>query len=365
MKVHYRYTLLFLWFSLGFSLSSVSQIILQSTIVDQCNDTIYTNLALVKSDSSLHIFQDNMICLLIQPEQAPLYYYDHLSQLPFTKKTVNDTIRDTLFLPQLTLQRLISNPPMSWYAMCEEKAQGEITDYYCDKRPRMSGVFIDGQPVDTVFTYFYTGSIHSWSYGENNQNLAQEFYENGSLKWSFNGSQGRSEKRNYSSGYIMTESYITKLGGLCTKDYYENGILKAYKNNWESSRYASDGTIVSKVQIASIGKRIFTRTNCNYELVQHDTITHNLCTVKFKANSNTDFLDMETISDIGYYDFESAVVQQNNKKSHKIVKEYKRIKDSYQYVFGLFTRSRYRWVHSKNLPYSEVEKTILDLMSLK
>lgn len=361
-----RLLLIISFIAVGCLTPSFGQTIIKATSVNQCGGENHIEIALVRRDSTLHFIRNDISFLPLYFWGTNFNYNQHLNDLPFSKKAINDTIYDTVFFPKLDFIVLISNPPFSYYNYCDSLANGSIVDCYSPGKPRIAGNFEDGQPTDTIFKYNYGGGLYSWIYSVGDVYSTKEFYVDGHLKRSFT-NKGRSKESTYHpSGKLKEESFINGMGGLRIRKYYKSGELKQYTKNWSSSRYSTNGSLSSKVQVQSRFKRLFKsqdfiNLSFNYKMRIRDTSSKNKCILYFKGNPSFLGVDIENLSEISVYDFDQAIFKVGNKKTHKVIKKYLQVEGKYQYVFNLYFKTDSDWVFSQFITKDDLWQTIQNM----
>jgi hypothetical protein len=345
-----------------------AQTIIKSITIDQCTKEEYVNYAVVRRDSSIHYMSQAEGYIPLFLGEGAFDHWQHSNDLPYTKIAINDTIYDTLYTTKLNLIHLVSNPPISWYDVCGEEANGTITDYYCEGKPRIKGAFENGQPVDTVFRYYYSSSLYSWVYAVGDVYGTNEFYENGVVKRSYLNTSKARETEYYQSGVVKEESYIRRLGGLEIKQYYTNGNLKTHTKNWSTRRYSSSGALVYSVEVSGRWKQIlrkqdFVNLSFNYLMELRDSNSNKHSFIYFKGHPTFLGTDIENLSDINIYNFEKAVFHNDDKETHKITNKYISVNGSYQYVYNLYSKSEKDWVQVTSIAKSDLWETIRKMSS--
>ena len=214
------------------ALETSAQIIYKPVFIDQCTQEEVNNVFWYIKDSS-RSYSD----LLNSPEEVELPRrgtYQVAYQVAFQRAGYFFDVEvrssginsDTFLLERLNFKIYISNPPHSEYFECGELANGEIVDFYLDGKIRMKGVFEDGQPVDSLFSYYRNGQLSELSISSGNGWKKILYFENGQLKSTFD-SKRRIDIEYYENGQIKRERIKRIRHYYLEKEYFRNGTLKA------------------------------------------------------------------------------------------------------------------------------------------
>jgi hypothetical protein len=191
----------------GFSQSNNDSIIYHKPVfVNQCTGEIIVYEKPNKEDSTA-LLSEWDICYL---RNFLIYKHD----VDFNKDSVN--------VPKLTIRNCIG--PCRYYYFCDSIANGYLEDYYYNGQVRIKGKFKNGQPIDTVFSYFRTEELKELEIpGVDRKIRTLTYYKNGFLKKDYNQIDGEFIEY-YESGQIKEISkgeYNFK-----TKSYFQNGQVK-------------------------------------------------------------------------------------------------------------------------------------------
>jgi hypothetical protein len=138
--------------------------------------------------------------------------------------------QDTFHLNKLKLFSYISNPPTSDFMNCGGTANGKVVDHFYNGNVRLSGTFKDGQVIDTLKRYFYSGEIEEIFIPNESGNQYLYFYKNGQIKSDYNQSK-RYEYFYYHTGQIKSKTKWNKKYKEKEKQYFLNGDTQLKRNH--------------------------------------------------------------------------------------------------------------------------------------
>jgi len=151
----------------------------------------------------------------------------------------NEVVCDTFYTPRL----------MYYYGSkfrdCDSTAQGEIVDYYYNGNIRKIGTFVDGRPIDTLFSYCRTGELKQ-IYIHNDEFEKIDYYKSGQKKYE-RSSAHRLEISYYPSGQVSEYLHRASKGKFKRYFYYEDGALKQKAKRKRMKQYTNDGQLKAKL----------------------------------------------------------------------------------------------------------------------
>lgn len=364
-----RLLLIIGFIALGCLTQSLGQTIIKATSVNQCGGENHIEIALVRRDSTLHFIRNDISFLPLYFWGTNFNYNQHLNDLPFSKKAINDTIYDTVFFPKLDFIVLISNPPFSYYNYCDSLANGSIVDCYSPGKPRIAGNFEDGQPTDTIFKYNYGGGLYSWEYSVGKQYETVQYYESGLVEHSYS-QRKKVESYYYRSGQMKQMSSWKKRSGYRTQRYHSNGETSYKQKKNITSTFNPNGKIESQIKRRGAKRYLERYPRLNQKVRSadkylwsiFDTLGNQICIIEYYDFDNNIGFDPIKNNALAFNNFENALMLSQEKGNYKLEKVFINTEEYTGFTIQLFTRKNDYWVIEREVSTTKIRDAIESIL---
>ena len=207
---------------------SAQEITFKPIFIDQCSGkpSVLKAWFIIGSDSLVEPIANNRREVILSEKESYTLYDDFGQAYPFSVDKLGTT-RDTFNLVYLSFHTEISNPPSSYFMACGSLATGRLTDYFYNGNTRMTGLFKEGQPIDTLKSYYRSGQPKEVYIPLPTGDKHFFYFDNGGLEL---------ERDNQKK---------------IEKSYYETGELKqkvtwGNRNRYKTKVFDKDGSLISK-----------------------------------------------------------------------------------------------------------------------
>ena len=336
----------YLIFTISFFISNslLGQITFEPTFINQCSNEVESFQSwYIAHPYKTYIERDFKEKMVTLPDTGVYHFYWNMSSTPIeiiiNKKGIN---RDTFFTKRITLKQFII--PSSEYLECGNPANGKLTDYYFNGKTRMKGIFENGQPIDTLFSYNRSGQL-------------TEIFISNKKGW---------KKINYfKNGHTKSEETKSKKNKQTLKEYYQNGVLKRTQNHKSLEIYNQDKVAIEKITRKEI--LIFERL---FKKKKHGR--DKFYEYKWKSFDNRGIIKREMFFDSDHFEgkpfpdsvrqiddflFEKIIFYFNGKEFKKITIEYD-MNNNFSKKLVLFRKEGKEWIREKTTTTSKVYKMI-------
>ncbi len=274
---------------------------------------------------------------------------------------------DTFFIPRLKLVNYVSSPPWSEFFDCDSLAQGKVTDRYYNQHVRQSGVFKDGQPVDTLFSYFSNGNLSEVLVPSKKAYKRTTYFPSGSVQ---SYQTNKVDFNFYESGILKSKIIYRKLRKT-DRTFYEHGIISHIqkKNQWKS--FNKNGTpkeLIKRKEIGSTKRLLGLNKKFANGLRFHTYNWRNFDdsgSIKMQVTFHSFDLNMATIPDNLKQVKPYLLNEVNFYKQDKIIKRmrFPYILEEGKYVqrIVIYIKDNKRWIQ---LPYENLDKAYQLIESL-
>jgi antitoxin component YwqK of YwqJK toxin-antitoxin module len=230
-----------------------SVIYFKPVFVNQCSGE-------VESNEFYYIIKDNKYIKGAEPEDSEVllpsngkYTLRHFEYGDFEFEINNQGIYiDTFLIPKLVVFNVVGDAE-SQYIYCDSLADGYIEGFFKNGQIRVKGSFMNGHPIDTLFTYYDSGILCRLEIIDTINGIKMmTFYENAQLKEYRNNQEFKTTKF-YETGELKE---ITDWRGdlYKTPAYYKNGELLYTDIKGKDFVYHNNGVIKYKLYKKEIYK---------------------------------------------------------------------------------------------------------------
>lgn len=159
----------------------------------------------------------------------------------------------------------VSNPPRSEYICDTGVCEGYCESYRSDGSLHIKGTFMEGQPVDTVYTYYSNGVIEERFITNKKGWHMLSYYQNGQLKSDYNVAK-RSETEYYENGVLKKEYSWDKKYQNVTHEYTEGGDLIFSEDKHSQVKYDEKGNVLEEIHRKEVLvlNRLFSRDKSRF-----------------------------------------------------------------------------------------------------
>lgn len=162
----------------------------------------------------------------------------------------NGITRDTFFLKKIKFVSYISNPPISEYQICDSLANGKGIDFF-RSGIRMKGEFVDGQPIDSLFTFYRNGKISEIFIPNKDDWKKFTYYKNGTLHLIYD-TKNKFETEFYEDGQTKVKRTWSNKNRSKRFEFYNDGKTKVVGNNKKIKWFNDRGQLVEKIKIRKL-----------------------------------------------------------------------------------------------------------------
>lgn len=351
-----------------FTQTLFGQIIFEPTFINQCTGKIEDNVYwhLTNSDS-LFIDDNSNFKTITLPKLGKYQLYLELDKPPIdiniTKNGIN---KDTILLKRLNLTIYVSNPPHSEYFDCEQIANGKVIDKYHNGNIRMKGVFKNGQPIDSLFSYYHNGQLSRLFVPNKKHWKSTKYFNDGNIKSIFN-TKKHYNKEYYPSGKLKQEEYWGRRRNRKVTQYFQNGITSKYTERKKQEVFDKNGNLIElfKRKEILVLQRIFAKTyydrhNRFYEYTWKTFDSDRIIQRQIIFN-NSDFSAgpfPDSIQQINHFLFEKVIFYQKGQEFKKIETQYFKENNEYIRKLLIFRKENEKWIEEKRMPSENIHKII-------
>ena len=350
------------------------KVVYHPIFIDQCSGEELSDPYVMLNDS-LNSYLDSsfLLNMFVLPKDGE--YMMNFSQEAIRVSVYKDSsgyATDTFYYPRLIVVCNFSPPISSKFVVCDSIANGHIVDYYYNGNIRMKGSFKNGLPVDTVFSYYRRGELM----GEciyNDKRSEFTYYRNGQLALVKNIAK-QIAIFYYPSGQILRTNKITKRYFLKSREYYEDGTVKAYTRKKKKMQFDSKGQTIEKLKCRRVYYPfyvfVFSKKEgrafvpmCKFKWVTYDSLLNVKRKVVIVSNSRAfDQIPPSLSSIIRYDDLDQITYYKNGKKFKRL--EFKWVGENKDYQRKLFVYKRVgrKWVKVSeyvNVDQKKLEEIIM------
>lgn len=388
-----------LWSFLFAQTTWSQEIIYKPTFIDPCTNEIQEGIYFYISDSNQvyeleeyieRLLEGFEVDSIILPRLGEYKLYYNLDDKGMSINVISRGVnRDTFLFERLKYTLYISTPPHSEYFYCDSLANGEVVDYYHNGNRRMHGIFEEGQPVDTVFSYYRNGNLsnyyidqdgHYKSYDyvengelesiyENTKEWTKTYYGNGQLKYIWD-KQKRYRKKYYSDGQLKSEQFWNKKGiRKGAKTFFQNGDLKMRATKNIVKKFDQDGNKVEQLNRKEtfVFERIFSKDlidkfnrsyACQWKSYQTNGIVKRTITFSIYSHYSSAYPFPDSIQDIETDHFDEIIFYKDGKESQKIDSKYISENDRYVEKYFLYRKENGKWIKEGEIEADQIYKLI-------
>jgi len=216
--------------SICFAFPLISQgIKYKAVFIDQCSgEEKFLSYSISNGESSYFQQGHSGIIKLPGVGSYNLFVFDYGGfddELEF-KLSINESSfqTDTFFIPRVQLSVYISNPPTYDYFVCDNLANGFITDYFYNGQFRKRGRFKNGKLHDTLNVYHRNGNLKKVYVAYGKKYELKRFDKSGILYFHINTKKGF-ENEFYKNGKLKKQkTWKRKRNKISILDYYANQL---------------------------------------------------------------------------------------------------------------------------------------------
>lgn len=357
-----------LFFLFCLTKTAFGQIVYQPVFVNQCSQEVQKGVFWVVLDSiTAYRTEDFESEKLVLPRLGKYKLRFGIENSPITIYIQNEGLnRDTLFLPSLNHAIYVSNPPFSEYYDCDSIANGKVIDYYAHDQKRMEGLFEDGQPIDSLFSYHRNGQLAEIFIPNDKHWSLYRYFENGQLASIFDGKQ-RFEKIYFENGQLKEESTWSRKYRTMHKKYFFNGQVQKIVNARKLKVYDSNGNLQETMQRKEVMilNRIFSfdPAHRNYKFYEYDWNSYDengLLKRKIAFHDSGFYRSAfpDSIQQIEDYLFEKVVFYEKGVEKNKIEKIYVLENNEYTDKIVIYEKIEGQWREEMISPIDKIYQMI-------
>lgn len=251
---------------------------------------------------------------------------------------------DTFYSENLEIPLCICNPPLTKYEFCSQLAEGYCVDYYAPGIIRREGTFKNGDPIDTVKTYYFSGELMEIDVPQKKGDQWVQFYKNGNKKRQFDRSNGFVDRSYFPDGQLQLESAYKNYRSRET-EYFQNGQLKRKERERKGVSYSDTG---AKRQVIHRKQRFprYRMSSREYRLKMKKYNDEGGVKLKLKF-SRKDYASPDypqNLRDIDVKDIEELVMYKNGKPHQKFVQTYDYKDSEWIYEVVNYSLEKRKWV---------------------
>ncbi|WP_298518151.1 hypothetical protein [uncultured Kordia sp.] len=343
------------------------QIRYEPTFINQCTDKVEENVLWYVTDSDTTYGFDYEQSKSISLPKLGTYQLHYNFEDPIKIEILDSGVnRDTLLLKKISLAIYVSNPPHSEYFDCDSLANGKITDFYMNGNKRMQGVFKNGQPVDSLFSYHRNGQL-SELFIQNKKSWKKSIYfKNGQLHSVYN-TKKRFEKEYYQNGQIKKERSWSKKYHVKSTEYFQNGQISKQWNRRKLKIFNKEGNLIEKIKRKEflVLRRIFSKDpyerNNRFYKYKWETFTQNEMPKRKIVFHEEGFLMTpfpDSIQQIKPFLFDNITFFKNGQEIKKLESKFVPENGKYIYKLFIYRKEENEWIEEKVTAIDDVHKII-------
>lgn len=337
--------------------SIVAQITFEPVFMSQCSREVGELDWFVTDTNGVFVMNEYGSKSVSLPKIGKYTLHLNFDDGPFTISISKEGLtRDTFLLKRIQFVTYVSNPPRSEYLDCDSLANGEIIDYYTNGNKRMQGVFINGQPIDSVFSYYESGKL-SEIFIPNQKKWKQiTYFENGQIQ-SIEDNNDRYEKEYYTNGQLKKERYWSDKFHHEMTEYYANGGVKMLSDYKMFRRFNEKGILIEKIKRRDISffnrlfaKNIYDHFNKEFRYKWQTFDANGIIQRKIIFENNGISMDHSfpnKVEQINYCFFNKIIFFENGIKAIKLDFKYVKENDESIRKFFIYKKRKNRWIREK------------------
>jgi antitoxin component YwqK of YwqJK toxin-antitoxin module len=273
--------------------------------------------------------------------------------------------RDTFLLQRVQLAIYVSNPPHSEYFDCDSLANGQIIDRYKNGNKRKQGIFKNGQPVDSLFTYYRSGQLSKLFIPRKDDWKKLAYYKNGQLQ-SLYDTKKRYEKEYYENGQLKKEYAWSKKRYKKSIEYHENGVVHKKIDHKNLEVFDTNGNLIKKIKrkrTHSYIKDYYGRKRKNYKYKwqtfnQNGTLQRSIVFESEGLFIRTPFPD--SIQQIDAIFIDEVTFFENGKIVRKLEPKYVSEDGEYNQKLFIYRKEDTDWIEEKMTTMDDIFKIITE-----
>ena len=349
---------------------SFGQIIYKPVFINQCKKEVEASVIWNLSDSTGFHGTEDFTPIQVKVPKSGTYNLNIESDDPILINIPNQPlVIDTIFLQKIRLETYLIGPPYSEYYDCQTLANGKIVDNYSNGSIRIRGTFEQGQPTDSVFSYYRSGQISQIFIPLRKKWKQTTYFPNGQIK-SVNDTKERYYKDYYQSGQLHHDALWSKNNRSRVKTYDENGILQSSRNHNKIKRFNTKNVLVQEMKRREtrVLKRIFTfnknkSSNRYYKYVwkSYDSkgiIQREVLFSRYSSCCRSTFPD--TIVLVRKHEFDKVILYKKGKEHTKIDFESVPKAKEYEQKMVLYKKVGDKWIRREESESRDIHDYIID-----
>lgn len=336
--------------SLSFRLFA-QEIIYRPVFIDQCKDSISESRFWLISDSNgnyytLNSFASTSVYL---PKLGKYFLHLEIEEEPeiISIEKYGETI-DTFYTERVQLVIYVSNPPHSEFLDCGSLANGQVIDFYYNGNIRLTGDFLNGQPIDTLKKFYRSGIIQELYIPNKRHRQKINYYKNGQIQTNYNFAK-RYRKDYYESGELKKETSWNRKYQTEKFEYYKNGQIKLKENRKTQIGYFSNGLIKNQTTRKKVLKleKIFTKYGTplfEYQCNLFDSVGNKIAFIQYWGDSFNYRNYPDSITQINKNQFGEILLYKNGKAINKVDFKYEKNGGDYVKKLILYEMENDVWI---------------------
>lgn len=327
-----------------FQFSVNSQIKYAPVFIDQCSGEIIHPHYEVTDENGNQYFPTDFLSDEITFPKLGDYIITLSWESPIHVTIASENQQDTFYTANLLVPVCICSPPPTKYEFCSEIAEGYCVDYYAPGVKRSEGTFKNGDPIDTVKTYYLSGELMEIDITTRTGKKSVEFYKNGNKKSEFDQSKGYTHRTYFPDGQLKVESTYKNYTFRET-EYFQSEQLKRKERERKAISYAESGEKIqvthrkARFRYARMSSREYHLKRITYN--QEGEVTWQL-TFSRSDNNSPDF--PQNLNEIDLNNIEELVIYKNGKPHQKLVQTYHYVASERIVEVVNYNRDKCKWV---------------------